>query len=157
MYEPGIVVREVGTEDLEKVAPLVIRFYRFNEEFDPAWSTKDLSLDYVKSILKDRLSSGDILYLAEIEGKVIGFLRAEISINPFLENDKVVAIKELYVMPGYRRRGTARRLIEEVNKVLERINAKILAAEFPSLNTIADNFYKKQGFRKYLSTYIREV
>jgi len=157
MYEPGVVIREIRVEDLDYVAPLVIRFYRFNEEFDPAWSTKELDSDFVKNILKERLESGDLLYLAEVEGKVVGFLRAEVRTNPFLEKDKMVVIKELYVKPEYRRRGIARRLIEEANKALEKIGAKILAAEFPSLNTVADDFYKKLGFRRYLSTYIREV
>jgi ribosomal protein S18 acetylase RimI-like enzyme len=157
MYEPGIVIREAREEDIKKIAPMVIRFYRFNEEFDPAWSTKDLSLDDVEKILKERLAAGDIILFAEVEDKAVGFLRAEINENPFLEKGRIVVVKELYVKPEFRRRGIAKRLINEVESLLRKYDAKMLAAELPALNVIANAFYKNLGFRNYLSVYIKEV
>jgi ribosomal protein S18 acetylase RimI-like enzyme len=157
LYEPGVVIREVKEDDLKSIAPLLTRFYRFNEEFDPAWSTKELSEEEIEEILKRRMSAGDLILVAEVEGRIVGFLRAEIEENPFLENDKIVMIKELYVKPEFRRRGIARRLVDEASKLLRKFDAKILAAEFPTLNVVANDFYKKLGFRSYVSVYIKEA
>ncbi len=157
MYEPGIVIREANENDLDKIAVLLIRFYRFNEEFDPAWGTKKLTKEDAEDILKERLEKGDLLLLAEHEGEIVAFLRAEMEENPFLENDKVMEIKELYVKPEFRRRGIAKRLVSEAGKFLPRRGAKLLAARFPALNVIAEDFYRKLGFRSYVSIYIQEV
>ncbi len=74
-----------------------------------------------------------------------------------LEASPLGVIVELYVHPSYRRRGIARMLVEELSRRLKEMGAKAIAAEFPHLNEIAVNFYRRLGFRPLTSIYIREA
>lgn len=157
MYEPGVVVRRASERDLDDVAELMIRFYRFNEEFDPAWTLGEEDPDKVKGILAEYMERGDLILVAEVEGRVVGFLRAGIVENKLLERSRIGLLRELYVKPEYRRRGIARKLIEEASEELKRRGAQLIAAEFPGLNVVAEDFYRKLGFRLYTSVFVREV
>jgi ribosomal protein S18 acetylase RimI-like enzyme len=157
MQEPGVVIREASERDVEEVSRLIVRFYMFNEEFDPAWSsTEDLgrAAEIVKESLED---PNTILLVAEFEGAVIGVARAVIVEEPMLEISPIGILKELYVRPEYRRRGIATRLVEEMSEFLHKKGAKAIAAEFPSRNEVAEAFYEKISFRPFKSIYIRET
>jgi len=157
MHEPGVVIREATESDVEEAARLIVRFYMFNEEFDPAWASRE-DLERAASIVKEALEDPNtILLVAEFEGSIIGLVRAVIVEEPMLENSPIGVLKELYVKPEHRRRGVATRLVEEVNEILHRRGAKALAAEFPSRNSVAEAFYEKLAFRPFKSVYIRET
>jgi len=157
MYEPGVVIRRATEADAGSVAELMVRFYRFNEEFDPAWTLGLEDKGEVESIVKELISSDDLVLVAEVEGSVVGFLRASLIVNRLLERGRIGLMRELYVKPEFRRRGIAKRLIEEASEELRRRGANMIAAEFPGLNVVAENFYRKLGFRLYTSVYVKEV
>ena len=77
--------------------------------------------------------------------------------NPLLKNGRLGLLKELYVLPRYRRRGIASKLIKNAKTMLEEAGVSILAAEFPALNDVALSFYRKHGFRPLTSIFIQEV
>ena len=157
MHEPGVVIREAMESDVEQAAGLLVRFYTFNEEFDPAWSAVE-SVEKAQEIL--RASLGDpstIVLVAEFEGRIVGLARAFLVEEPMLANAPIGVLKELYVIPEMRRRGIATRLVEEMGEALRSKGAKALAAEFPARNMVAESFYEKLGFRPFKSVYIRET
>jgi len=155
--EPGVVVRQARREDLEEIAGLIVRFYRFNEEFDSAWVSTE-SMDRARNVIEDILSDErNLLLVAEYDGRIVGVIRSELQDEPMLVNSPIAVVKELYVIPEYRRRGIATKLIEETRRILEGRGAKILAAEFPAHNEVAKSFYEKLGFRPFKSVYISEA
>lgn len=158
MYEPSIVVRRAREEDIDDLIVMIERFYRFNEEFDPAWSTKPETRLVAKELASKYIGDpSSVVLVAQIDERIVGFVRAEVRENPILENGRLGVIVELYVHPQYRRRGVARRLVEEASKELARKGVNVVGAEFPSANKIAETFYESLGFRPYLSVYIKEV
>ncbi len=158
MYEPSVVVRRAEARDAEALAGLIERFYRFNEEFDPAWAVAaeagEKALELAKAYITDENS---VVLVAEADGRVVGFVRAEVRDRPMLEAGRIGVIVELYVHPQYRRRGVAGRLVDEALRQLAGRGVRVLGAEFPSANVIARRFYEKHGFRPYTSVYIRDV
>jgi len=157
MYEPGVVIREASEKDVEEVARLIVRFYMFNEEFDPAWTARE-DLKRATEIVKKSLEDpSTIVLVAEFDGSVIGVARAVIVDEPMLETSPIGVLKELYVKPEYRRRGIATGLIERMSGILHRKGARAIAAEFPSRNEVAETFYEKLSFRPFKSIYIRET
>ena len=158
MYEPGLSIRRVSQDDVAVAAKLIARFYRFNEEFDPAYSTVDdleeEALKYLEQALDDQSS---LVLGAYWDGKLVGIAHAVITNIPLLKNGRMGLLKELYVMPRYRRRGIASKLIEETKTALDEAGVLILAAEFPALNEVALSFYSKHGFRPLTSIFIQEV
>ncbi len=158
MYEPSIVVRKAGPDDVEDLLVMIEKFYRFNEEFDPAWSVKEETRDVAKEMASKYIEDPrSVVLVAQVDGKIIGFVRAEIRENPILENGRLGIIVELYVHPQYRRRGVAKRLVEEASKELALRGVSVVGAEFPAANSVARAFYENLGFRPYLSVYIKEV
>ncbi len=157
MYEPGIVIREARQEDAAEAARLVVRFYMFNEEFDPAWASREDLARAEEIVRKAMESSEEVLLVAEIGGSIVGVARAVLVEEPMLESSPLAVLKELYVKPEYRRRGVASKLVEEAFDYMKKLGAKVLAAEFPSQNEVATRFYEKLGFRPFKSVFIKEA
>lgn len=148
----------VSGEELERAAKFLVRFYRVNEEFDPLYTVVDDPEPVARQLIQ-RYSEEEnsVLLVALSEGRMVGLIHGEVRHNPMLRASPLGVMMELYVHPSYRRRGVARRLIEEAAKKLREKGAKAIAAEFPYLNEIAVSFYKDLGFRPLTSVYIKEL
>ncbi|MEB3825191.1 MAG: GNAT family N-acetyltransferase [Desulfurococcales archaeon] len=158
MYEPGLTVKKASEKHVEDIADMMIRFYRFNEEFDPAYAVREdvrsIAVDYVEESIK----RDDVLLLVACwNGKPVGFLRAEIRGNRMLRNSRYGTIVELYVKPRFRRQGIASMLIREAGNAMSSMGISILSSQFPAMNVIAKQFYEKHGFRPWTHIYIHEV
>ena len=157
MYEAGTVYRKPLESDREQLASLILRFYRFNEEFDPAWA---LASDAEERALKlaDKYIGGEgYTIVADHEGELIGFIHAYVQEYPMLENSRQAVIVELYVKPQYRGRGVATGLLERLMEQVGSEGISLVTAMFPTANFVAERFYSKRKFRKYLQIYLREV
>ena len=157
MYEPGIVVRPPREEDVEALADLIYRFYRFNEEFDPAWSMAPDARERARSVAESYVKGEGKTLVAVHDGVVIGYIHGSVRENPMLERGRQAVITELYVKPQHRGRGVATMLVEELARLYAREGVTVVTAEFPTANFVAESFYKAKGFRPYTSIYIREV
>ncbi|MEB3860507.1 MAG: GNAT family N-acetyltransferase [Desulfurococcales archaeon] len=157
MYEPGIVVRRPVREDVEALAGLILRFYRFNEEFDPAWSLTGDAENAARRLAEQYVSGGSgVTLVAAREHALVGYVRAVLRENPMLAS-KMGVITELYVVPSYRRQGIAGSLLDNASRELAGLGADYIAAEFPTANYVAESFYRDRKFRPFLSVYLQEV
>lgn len=152
-----IEIREARSEDINGIVELVIRLKRLNEEFDPLFKTRDDIAIHTKKYVESALGSEEsVIIVAERKGKVIGVVKADIVDRIFYEPRIEGRIRELYVLPEFRRNGLGKRLIEAIiEKLKNRVD--IITAEFPTLNEIAVRFYNKLGFRGIMSNYTIEV
>ncbi len=150
--------RPESNEELSRVAELLVRFYRVNEEFDPLYSMTENALEEAKKLV-ERYNTDEksILLVAVEDNQVVGFIHGEVRENPMLSNSPLGVMMELYVHPSYRRRGVAAKLVEAAENELKKIGAKAIAAEFPYLNEIAVSFYDKLGFRPLTAIYVKEL
>ena len=152
-----IEIRDAKPEDIDYIVELVIRLKRLNEEFDPLFKTRDDIAIHTKKYIESALGSDDsIILVAERKGKVIGVVKADIVDRIFYEPRIEGRIKELYVLPEFRRKELGKRL---VGAVIERLKNKVdmITAEFPTLNEIAVRFYNTLGFRCIMSNYAIEA
>lgn len=67
------------------------------------------------------------------------------NIDPYTENDKVGRIRHLYVLPGYRRKGIAKLLVEEL---IKDANAFFTTLRLRTKDEGASKFYLSLGFEK---------
>ena len=160
MYEAGVTIRRPKKGDEADLALLIYRFYLFNEEFDPAWSLSDNAKDSAiteAARLVSQRENGEIVLVAEINGSLVGYVRGFIRTLPLLSEGSIAVISELYVKPGFRGRGVGKLLIDAFSDEARRMNASRIAAEVPSQNIVAEKFYEKLGFRKFMITFVKEV
>lgn len=157
MYEPRIIIRRASEADVESIATLVVRFYMFNEEFDPAMEVSEDIKGKAIDIVRRRIESKELVLVATQEGKIVGYVYGVVTENPLLARKKIGVLKELYVIPEERGRGVATVLIENAMKELSSMGVSYVAVEFPTRNIVARKFYEKLGFREYMSIYLKEV
>ncbi len=158
MYEPGLVIRKPTRDDIPHLANLILRFYMFNEEFDPAMAVRENPEETAVKLAEEYIEEGSgVTLVAQHDDKVVGYVRVEIRDKPLLAAGKIGVITELYVMPQFRGRGVASSLVEEAGNAVTAMGINVITAEFPDLNFVAKNFYKKLGFRPYMDLYLREV
>ncbi len=155
MYEPGIVVRRVSPNDLDRLIDLVRRFYLFNEEFNPLMELTEKYHEVARQVLESRLGEGNIFLLADHDGEIAGYVYGVVEENMLLRLGSVAVVKELYVAPLYRNRGVATQLLNEFSSTARSMGVSIVAAEFPSANYVARNFYEKNGFKEFRSIYMK--
>jgi ribosomal protein S18 acetylase RimI-like enzyme len=159
LYEPGVSVRPPSRGDEEGLARLIYRFYAFNEEFDPAWALGENAEEDARREA-EKLAAGetsDIVLVAEVDGELVGYVRGVIRRFPLLKDGAIGVITELYVHPKYRGRRIGAVLIERFSDEARRRGAVRIAAEVPSRNVVAEKFYEKLGFRRFMETFVKEV
>jgi len=148
--------RKASEKDLQSLVELNTRLKRLNEEFDPLLRVRadiaEKSMEYFSEALR---SPNSLVVVAEDEGKVVGFIKADIRERIFYEPRMEGNIVEFYLLPEYRRKGVGATLLDYTIKLLKE-KAEIITAEFPTLNEIAVEFYTKLGFRGITSVYARE-
>jgi len=158
LHEAGVTVRPPREGDEEGLANLILRFYSLNEEFDPAWSLARDARERAASVARRYIAGSEgLVLLAEVEGRLAGYVRAVRREYPLLENPLMLVIEELYVLPQFRGRGIGRVLIAEVERAARSMGAGAVAAEVPAKNTVALSLYNGQGFRELARVYVKQV
>ena len=144
-----IEVRDAKSEDLKPFLGLIERMKRLNGEFDPLYTIdEDKRVDAEKfygNCITD--SQNYIVIVAEFNKNIVGILKAEIRKRVYYNPDKEARIIDLYIMPEHRRKKVGAALLDYFYLKLNKIGISIVTAEFPALNLIALNFYKKIGYR----------
>jgi len=151
-----VVFRKADEKDIPQLVELNIRLKKLNAEFDPLLRVRDDLAEVSRKYFEAALNSpNSLVVIAEHNGKVVGFIKADIIERIFYEPRYEGNIVELYLLPEYRRKGYGVKLLDYAVKLL-RERAEIITAVFPSLNEIAVKFYTELGFRGIMSTYARE-
>lgn len=153
----GPTFRRATLADLDRLVDLNVRLKRLNEEFDPLLKIRDDIHEISRKYLSEAISSpNSIVVVAEDNGRVVGFLKADIRERIFYKPKTEGNIVEFYLLPEYRRKGIGAAFLEYAMDLL-RQRAEIITAEFPSLNEIAVEFYTRLKFRGIVSIYARET
>jgi GNAT superfamily N-acetyltransferase len=88
---------------------------------------------------------GEKLFGAFSDDKLVGI--CGLNIDPFLKQDNIARLRHMYVMPEFRRRGIANKL---VNIVLESVDPKFIKITLQSNSKYpgSDRFYEWYGFKR---------
>ncbi len=150
-----IIIRKAEEKDIDQFISLIMRMKRLNGEFDPIFKANEENIEGIKqyylSCIKDREN-----YLTLVAGsgdKIAGLVKAEIRNRVSYYPVKEMRIVDLYIMPEFRRKNLGNLFLNFIYEEMRKRNITIITAEFPSLNMIALNFYKKIGFRNVTSVY----
>ena len=132
----AITYRRASVGDERTLAQLAIKVYHATEE--------EMVEEYSSSLRKASWA----MFLAEDEGKPIGFMDA--SIRPGYVNgadDEPVAFCEgVFVEEGYRRNGVARRLLKEAEKWASEQGARTFASDRELDNELSGIWHEGVGF-----------
>lgn len=153
------VIRKMKKEDLESVAEMILRLKKLNGEFDPLFEVSPDAPSEIMEQLRNSLEEGEKCteIVAEISGKVVGVMRVNFNRRLYYLPKTEARIMDFYVMPEYRRSGAGKLMLDYMKGEFAKRKVGLVAAEFPSLNPIALNFYKKLGFKEIVGIYARNM
>jgi ribosomal protein S18 acetylase RimI-like enzyme len=135
-------IREAGAADGERLRAL---YTEFVGELPPPPGVP-FDLEHELRELEEYLGDEHVALVAEDDGgEIVGFALAKLEGHP-----AVGYLSDIYVAPGSRRQGAARKLIREVMARLQSQGAQVLALEVQVDNADARAAYERLGFRTTL-------
>jgi GNAT superfamily N-acetyltransferase len=150
------LVRRAGRRDLEAIHALWGRLREREAKLDarlaPSADADAVSREHREVILADPRTA---FFVAEEQGKVIGYLHAQIDTNdPAYEPARYGTIVDLIVHEERRGEGTADALLESCLEWFRSHGLTQYRIDVPALNRDAQAFFEKQGADPLSITYV---
>ena len=134
------MIRPLASADLDALAPLFAAYLDFYRVEQPP--------EQQRAFLAGRLAAGDSAAFGAFDqsGRMSGFALCHSAHNS-LRLAPVWILHDLFVAPGDRRRGTARRLLDAVHDAARAAGACEVILSTAHDNTRAQNLYESAGYR----------
>lgn len=151
-------IRQATQADLPEIIELWKEFMDFHRDLDCFYTrSQDGPSNFHKHLESLFESEDDALLVAEVSGKPVGYAKIGISqYPPVFEMEKYGLISDVAVAKHYRRKGIGEALFNRSmdwfsEKGIERVELRVA-----NVNPVAQGFWKKMGFRPYMTTMFKE-
>jgi len=125
-----IKIRKAKPKDKEKILLLVKKFYS---------KSAPKSVNYWQNNYKDIIKNIELTYIIKTAGIIKAYISCKINKNS-------LHIEDLYVLPKFRRKGIASKLLKKIESECKKLNKKYLTVNNRKKDRAAFNFYSKNGF-----------
>ncbi|MBS4536578.1 GNAT family N-acetyltransferase [Clostridium sp. D2Q-14] len=152
-------IRRARKEDIDDISKLWKKLSDCHAEFIDYMS---LSAEWQKNLLEmfynDINSKNSIIFVGEINNKIIGFIRGEIKeINGIFASNKIVFITDIFMEELFRGKGLTKNLIEKIEEYCREKEIFNIKLNVNTQNKRAIGFYKKKGFIEVNRTYKKDL
>ncbi|MGB9958948.1 MAG: GNAT family N-acetyltransferase [Candidatus Bathyarchaeales archaeon] len=143
----NVKIRHASEEDLQQIVKLSEKLGKDESAMDSMITPLPSEFQSPKWILKNIKGENTIVFVAEVEGKIVGYSLGWVS-QPWGYKGKRGYICDCFVEESYRRYGIGKALIENTlnwftEKGVECVEADVYSANVPSLR-----LFKKFGFKE---------
>lgn len=143
----NVRIRQANEGDLQQIVQLSEKLEKDESTMDSMISSLPSEFQNPKWILKNIKGENTVVFVAEVDGKVVGYSLGWIS-QPWAYKGKRGYICDCFVEKSYRRRGIGKALIKAivdwfVNKGVECVEADVYSTNIPSLM-----MFKALGFEE---------
>lgn len=149
-----MLIRKATLKDLERIQELNNQLFElelanFDKYLIKDWPLSKEGKEYFVNAIKE-----SFVIVAEIEGKVVGYLLGEESDIPYY-NFKIAELCNMCIDSNYRKQGIGNALYKEFERSFNEqgISHFIVTASFK--NESAKAFYRKMGFEESNSTFTK--
>ena len=128
-----------------------------NKEFDSTIN-KDFSVQKVGEEYFTKRIQNDCALIAVVEDKVVGYLIGAVAETPqYRTISKLAELENMFVLEEYRSLGIGKKLIDEFVGWCKKQEVSRLFVIATTKNTLAIEFYNKEGFEDSSVTLEREI
>ncbi len=136
-------IRNVTNEDLRPFVDIYRLAYRGLEEYAYT-STRDIKQYFRWLINRDR----DGFFVAEVDGKPVGFVACDANWVSFYENEKMGEIHEIFVHPDWQGKGIGSALLSKALDYAKGRGRRMAGLWVGVGNVRARKFYERFGFKE---------
>jgi GNAT superfamily N-acetyltransferase len=152
-------IRKAVSEDLPVVLELWTELMDFHKDIDPLFTRSAQAADNFLKYIGESMEKDDSeLFVAEVSGKLVGYVMANVSkYPPVFVQEKYGMISDAAVTASFRRRGTGEALVAAAadwfrEKGISRMEMRMLNA-----NSVSGAFWEKMGFLPYMTTLFKDI
>ena len=149
-----MTIRKAELKDLQRIQELnnelfELELANFDKHLIKNWPLSKEGREYFENAISE-----SFVVVAEIDGKVVGYLLGEESKIPYYDF-KIAELCNMCIDGNYRKQGIGNALYKEFEKHFKEqgINHFTVTASFKNEN--AKSFYKKMGFEEANSTFTK--
>ncbi|MDQ7779159.1 MAG: GNAT family N-acetyltransferase [Planctomycetota bacterium] len=143
-----MIVRRARVKDIPQTAALGVEMLKYHLRFDKYFTpSRNARAGYAKFFKSSIFSRKRQLLVVEEAGKIVGYSLAMLSSRPAVfKLRKIGMITDVFIAKPFRRRGTARRILEEQYSWLRRKGFKVAELAVHSRNELGKRAWTKYGF-----------
>jgi len=154
-----IKIRPAKIKEAKEVAKLNVELMKHHLRYGEIYKIKKNALSISKKWHeKAPRSPNTLLLVAEIDGKIVGYAKANIRKRPPIYT--VVEwgdISDIYVQPKFRKSGIAKKFMEEIFKWFKKKKMKYVDLYVAADNQVAQMLWKKYKFNEYFKKMYRKI
>jgi ribosomal protein S18 acetylase RimI-like enzyme len=146
----NVTIRPGRREDAAQAARLWMHSAQEHTSHDPIYTTAAGAEKVMRRFLADLAGSGHaFLFIAEYEGRTVGFVSGELrESSPTFRSKTWASVDDVFVEPDYRNLGVGRALVEGVKAWAKERDADGISLQVAAANDSARKFYEELGFRE---------
>jgi GNAT superfamily N-acetyltransferase len=150
MSKPHPVIRPGQPTDFEAIQRLNAELFKFelplnDHSRNPNWPFTEEGIAYFKKCINRQ--DGCAAFVAEISGKIVGYLTASVYTRLWMAANPVAEIETIFVEPEYRHQGIGTSLTNAFKAWAHEQRAGRLKVGALVANHPAMDFYQRQGFK----------
>jgi len=156
-----IIIRSGKSEDINQIREHLINLWVEHAQNEPTLlEEKEMRNVNVDEYYNEALENSDksSVFIAEDNGKIVGFLKADVEqIDHFFLNPQIIYLDDIFVLPEYRRKGIAKTLVKEAEKLAKEKGIKRIQARVYSFNKRMQSFLESQGYHAPYATWDKTI
>lgn len=145
----NILIRKAQNNDFESVLRLSKALFdhedRFGHEFNLNWTYGEKGQKYFLERFSDKNA---IIFVAEVDGKVVGYIIGFIHAYSARRKNPFCDIENIFIEEKYRKQGLGDKLIKRIIGIAKRRRVTRLRLSTIAQNELAIKFYKSHGFEE---------
>lgn len=147
------MIREYRQEDIAALEDCIVELQEFERKIEP--NRREgirVSRQYVEGVIKNCTHQSGKIFVAEEEGKVVGFCSVWIEKKPnelISTLTEYAYISDCILLPAYRGKGLGKALLHAAEKHSMQCGMSTMIIGTLAKNTIAIEVYTKCGFEAY--------
>lgn len=154
----AISIRLGTPADVPDVAKLALELYRLHQDMHPLFEPGDTFLQrYASSVLEDMESATYSLVVATAGGRLIGYADGYIWQFPYLKHSRRGFLSPVFVLPEYRKQGTATRLLGELHSWYRANSVQYVELNVATQNTQAYKYWAHRGYEPVIQRMMASV